>query len=55
MTPEGLGNSSVASYLSKGDNVTLKIHMGDLVNWNLEDSKGGSAPRVNGRDRPLDT
>jgi general stress protein 26 len=54
VTPAGLSDPSVVSYLSKGDDVTLKIHMSYLVNWNLADSKAGIALRVNGRSRPLD-
>jgi nitroimidazol reductase NimA-like FMN-containing flavoprotein (pyridoxamine 5'-phosphate oxidase superfamily) len=53
VTPEGLGDPSVASYLTKGDDVTVKIHMAHIVNWNLADSKAGSALRVNGRSKPL--
>ena len=33
--PDGLSDASVASYLSKGDNVTVKILMDRLVSWNL--------------------
>jgi nitroimidazol reductase NimA-like FMN-containing flavoprotein (pyridoxamine 5'-phosphate oxidase superfamily) len=54
VTPEGLGDSSVASYLSQGDDVTVKIHMDHLVNWNLADSKAGKALRVYGRSRSMD-
>lgn len=54
VTPAGLSDPSVVSYLSKGDDVTLKIQMSHLVNWNLADSKAGIALRVNGRSRPLD-
>jgi nitroimidazol reductase NimA-like FMN-containing flavoprotein (pyridoxamine 5'-phosphate oxidase superfamily) len=54
VTQEGLNDRSVASYLSKGDDITVKIHMDRLVNWNLADSKAGIALRVNGRSRPLD-
>jgi nitroimidazol reductase NimA-like FMN-containing flavoprotein (pyridoxamine 5'-phosphate oxidase superfamily) len=54
VTPEGLSDSSVASYLSKGDDVTVKIRMDHLVNWNIADSKAGRALRLNGRSWPLD-
>lgn len=54
VTPEGLSDPSVVSYLSKGDDVTVKIHMDHLVNWNLADSKAGKALSLNGRSRPLD-
>jgi hypothetical protein len=54
VTPEGLSDPSVASYLSKGDDVTVKIHISQLINWNLADSNAGKALRVTGRSRPLD-
>lgn len=54
VTPEGLNDPSVASYLSKGDDITVKIHMDHLVNWNLADSKAGTALRVNSWSRSLD-
>ena len=52
--PEGLSNSSVASYLSKGDDITIKIHMDKLVSWNLADSEAGKALLGGGWSRPLD-
>ena len=54
VTEEGLNDPSVASYLSKGDDVTVRIHMEHIVNWNLADSKAGKALRVKGRSRQLD-
>jgi nitroimidazol reductase NimA-like FMN-containing flavoprotein (pyridoxamine 5'-phosphate oxidase superfamily) len=54
VTTEGLRDPKVASYLSKGDDVTVRIHMDDLVNWNLAQSKAGIALSVKGRSRPLD-
>jgi len=54
VTEEGLNDPSVASYLSKGDDVTVRIHMEHIVNWNLADSKAGRALRVKGRSRQLD-
>jgi nitroimidazol reductase NimA-like FMN-containing flavoprotein (pyridoxamine 5'-phosphate oxidase superfamily) len=54
VTPEGLADPNVASYLSKGDDVTVKIHMDNLINWNLADSNAGRALRVTGRSRQLD-
>jgi nitroimidazol reductase NimA-like FMN-containing flavoprotein (pyridoxamine 5'-phosphate oxidase superfamily) len=54
VTPEGLNNPSVASYLSKGDDVTVKIHIEHLVNWNLAESEAGRTLRVKGQSRPLD-
>ena len=54
VTAEGLRDPSVASYLSKGDYITVKIHIDHLVNWNLADAKPWRALRANGRSRPLD-
>ena len=54
VTLEGLSDPSVVSYLSKGDDVTVKIHVDHLVNWNLADSKAGKALSLNGWSRPLD-
>jgi len=54
VTEEGLNDPRVASYLSKGDDVTVRIHMEHIVNWNLADSKAGRALRVKGRSRQLD-
>jgi len=44
----------VISYLSEGDDVTVKIHMDRLVTWNLADSDAGKALRVGGWFHPLD-
>jgi hypothetical protein len=33
--PEGLSDIRVSSYLSEGDDVTVKIHMDRLITWNL--------------------
>jgi len=52
--PEGLSNSSVVSYLSKGDDITIKIHMDKLVSWNLANSDAGIALLKGGWSRPLD-
>jgi nitroimidazol reductase NimA-like FMN-containing flavoprotein (pyridoxamine 5'-phosphate oxidase superfamily) len=54
VTPEGLSDANVAAYLSKGDDVTVKIHMDDLISWNLAGSKAGKALSVSGGFRPLD-
>ncbi|MDW0293693.1 MAG: pyridoxamine 5'-phosphate oxidase family protein [Nitrososphaeraceae archaeon] len=54
VTEKGLNDPSVESYLSKGDDVTVRIHMEHIVNWNLADSKAGRALRVKGRSRQLD-
>jgi nitroimidazol reductase NimA-like FMN-containing flavoprotein (pyridoxamine 5'-phosphate oxidase superfamily) len=43
VTLKGLNNADVASYLSSGDDITIKIHMDHLVSWNLADSKAGKA------------
>ena len=54
VTEEGLNDPSVTSYLSKGDDVTVRIQMQHIVNWNLAASKAGRALRVKGRSRQLD-
>lgn len=54
VTPEGLNDSSVASYLSKGDDITVKVHIDHLISWNLADMKAGKALRIGGLSRPLD-
>ena len=38
VTPEALNDPTVASNLSKGDDVTVKVHMDRLISWNLNDS-----------------
>jgi nitroimidazol reductase NimA-like FMN-containing flavoprotein (pyridoxamine 5'-phosphate oxidase superfamily) len=53
VTLEGLSDSIVNSYLSKGDDMTVKIHMDHLINWNLADSEAGMALRMGGWSRPL--
>ncbi len=54
VTPDALNNPDVASYLSKGDNVTVNVHMDHLISWNLVDSKAGRALDVGGWFRPHD-
>ena len=54
VNPEALSDDSVASYLSRGDDITVKVHMDSLVSWNLADSKAGKALRDGGWSRPLD-
>lgn len=54
VSPAGLSDPNVASYLSKCDDVTVKIHMDHVVNWNLADSKAGRALRDKGLSRQLD-
>src|SRR5918996_1726619 len=43
VTLEALNDPNVASYLSKGDDITIKISMDHLISWNLADSKAGQA------------
>ena len=54
VTPEGLNDAEVASYLLKGDDITIKVHMDNLISWNLSDSKAGKALSMGGWFRPLD-
>lgn len=51
---EGLRDPRVKAYLSKGDDVTVKIRMDHLINWNLSASKAGTALRLNGQSKQLD-
>ena len=51
VTPDALSNPDVASYLSKGDNVTVNVHMDHLISRNLVDSKAGRALCVHIPDR----
>lgn len=48
VNPEALSDNTVASYLSRGDDITVKVHMDHLVSWNLADSKAGRALRAGG-------
>jgi len=52
--PEAISDANVSSYLSKGDDVTVKVHMDQVISWNLADSKAGKALQVGGWSRPLD-
>jgi hypothetical protein len=54
VTPEGLSDANVASYLSKGDDITVKVHMDHLIDWNLAESNAEKALRAGGWPRPLD-
>jgi nitroimidazol reductase NimA-like FMN-containing flavoprotein (pyridoxamine 5'-phosphate oxidase superfamily) len=52
--PEALNDVKVASYLSKGDDVTVKVNMDRIISWNLTDSSAGKALSVGGWFYPLD-
>ena len=52
--PEALNDVKVASYLSEGDDITLKVHMDRLISWNLTDSNAGKALSLAGWFYPLD-
>jgi nitroimidazol reductase NimA-like FMN-containing flavoprotein (pyridoxamine 5'-phosphate oxidase superfamily) len=54
VTQEALTDASVASYLSQGDDVTVKVHMEHLISWNLAGSKAGEALHVSDGFHPLD-
>ena len=43
VTQNALDDPNVATYLSRGDDVTVKVHMDHLISWNLNDSKAGMA------------
>jgi nitroimidazol reductase NimA-like FMN-containing flavoprotein (pyridoxamine 5'-phosphate oxidase superfamily) len=55
VTPDALEDTTVASYLSKGDDVTVKVHTDRLISWNLDDSNAGMALRKGGWFHPLDS
>jgi nitroimidazol reductase NimA-like FMN-containing flavoprotein (pyridoxamine 5'-phosphate oxidase superfamily) len=52
--PEALRDANVSSYLSKGDDITVKVHMDRLISWNLAESKAGKALYEGGWARPQD-
>jgi hypothetical protein len=54
VTPEALVDPNVASYLSEGDDVTVKVRIDRVVSWNLAESKAGKALSARGGSRPLD-
>ena len=54
VTQDALDDPTVASYLSKGDDVTVKVHMDRLISWNIDYSKAGRALRIGGWFHPLD-
>jgi nitroimidazol reductase NimA-like FMN-containing flavoprotein (pyridoxamine 5'-phosphate oxidase superfamily) len=55
LTPDALNDPNVASYLSEGDDITVKVNMDHLISWNLADSKAGQALDAGGWFHPLDT
>jgi hypothetical protein len=54
VTQDALNQPTVASYLSKGDDVSVKVHMDRLISWNLDDSNAGMALRKGGWCHSLD-
>lgn len=54
VTADGLNNPSIATYLSQGDDVTVKVYINRLISWNLADSEAGQALAAGGWFRPLD-
>ena len=54
VTPKGLNYTEVASYLSKSDDITIRVHRDHLISWNLADSKAGKALSTGGWFHPLD-
>jgi len=52
--PQALNDNCVSSYLSKGDDVTVKVHMDNIISWNLADSEAGKAIRLGGWFHLLD-
>ncbi len=53
--PEAINDANVSSYLSKGDDVTVKVHMDHMISWNLTDSKAGKALHLGGWSHSLDS
>ena len=53
--PEAVSDANVSSYLSKGDDVTVKVHIDHMISWNLADSKAGKALHLGGWSRQLDS
>jgi len=43
VTLKGLNDAENASYLSNGDDITIKVHIDHLICWNLSDSKAGKS------------
>jgi len=52
---EALNDASVSSYLTKGDDIAIKVHMDHVISWNLADSKAWKAIHAGGWARPHDT
>jgi general stress protein 26 len=48
VTLDALNDPDIASYLSQGDDVTVKVSMDHLISWNLADSKAGRALSAGG-------
>ena len=48
VTLVALNDPDIASYLSQGDDVTVKVSMDHLISWNLADSKAGRALSAGG-------
>ena len=55
VTQNALDDPNVATYLSRGDDVTVKVHMDHLISWNLNDSKAGMALHRGCWFHPLDS
>ena len=54
ITEEGLAQPAVASYLSGGDDLTIRLSIERISSWNLADAPAGQALRASGRVHPLD-
>ena len=52
--PEAFKDPAVLNYLSAGDDISLKIHIDNLVSWNLADSMAIMAIRKGKWSRALD-
>jgi hypothetical protein len=54
VTPEMLDDLTAAFYLSKGDDVTVKVRVDYLISRNLDDPNAGMILRKGGWFYPLD-
>jgi PPOX class probable F420-dependent enzyme len=54
ITPLGLADEDVAAYLTRGDDITVKLSIERVTSWNLADGAAGRALIANAGVYPLD-
>jgi PPOX class probable F420-dependent enzyme len=54
VTDAGLELEEVASYLTRGDDVTIRVHMDEVHSWNLAGTPAGKALAASGEVHALD-